>query len=322
MEISTDAARAADILRRGGVVAVPTETVYGLAADADNPAAVQRIFAIKGRPSRHPLIAHLSDAAFLSEYLAPNAAAAALAKAFWPGPLTIIGVKTPRVIDAVTGGYPTVGVRVPAHPLTRAVIEALGAGRAIAAPSANRFGRVSPTTAAHVLADLGADVDLVLDGGACEIGVESTIVDVSGQAPVLLRPGAIGAAALAAVLGEEVRAPGDVHAVPAPGTLASHYAPRAAVELLAPHELLQRIATLVERGERVGVISSANVTVPTDAVALLVGGSDSELARGLYAALRQADALGLDVVLAAAPTADGLGEAVADRLRRASAPRS
>jgi len=177
-ERGVDVARAAKVLVRGGLVAFPTETVYGLGADASNAEAVARVFATKGRPPTHPLIVHLADAAQLDHFaVAIPDAARALAAAAWPGPLTLILEKSARVSDAVTGGAPTVGLRVPAHPLAHAMLVAFGGG--VAAPSANRFGAVSPTTADHVVADLGRDVDYVLDGGACRVGVESTIVDLS-----------------------------------------------------------------------------------------------------------------------------------------------
>ncbi|MCZ7562653.1 MAG: L-threonylcarbamoyladenylate synthase [Burkholderiales bacterium] len=202
-------ARAAAILRAGGVVAFPTETVYGLGADARNPEAVAHVFAIKGRPLDHPVIVHLAAADDLAEWAADvPEAAARLAEAFWPGPLTLILRRAAQVPDAVTGGQDTVGLRVPAHPVARALLEAFRGAEGerrwngIAAPSANKFGRISPTAAEHVRTDLGAAVALILDGGAAEVGIESTIVDLAGAHPVLLRPGAIGADALERVLGE------------------------------------------------------------------------------------------------------------------------
>ncbi|KPK08039.1 MAG: translation factor Sua5, partial [Betaproteobacteria bacterium SG8_39] len=192
--------RAAEILARGGLVAFPTETVYGLGADASNPAAMQRLYAVKRRPADHPVIVHFADAAraFAWAREIPEAART-LAARFWPGPLTLILKRSAKAADFVTGGQDSVGLRVPGHPVAHALLEAFGGG--VAAPSANRFGQVSPTTAAHVRADLGDDVDCVLEGGASEIGIESTIVDLSGGRALLLRPGTIGRAALEAALG-------------------------------------------------------------------------------------------------------------------------
>ncbi len=196
--------RAVETLRRGGVIALPTETVYGLAANCEDELAVRRVFAIKGRPATHPLIIHIARAGELGAWardVPPEAWR--LAEAFWPGPLTLVLPRTARATDAVTGGQDTVAVRVPQHPLALAVLDALGGG--VAAPSANRFGKVSPTTAEHVRADLGAEVDLLLDGGPCTVGLESTIVDLSGGAPAVLRPGGLPLEELERVLGRPRR---------------------------------------------------------------------------------------------------------------------
>jgi L-threonylcarbamoyladenylate synthase len=221
-------ARAAELLRDGGVVAFPTETVYGLGADALNETALARVFRIKERPLDHPMIVHLARAGALADWARDvSAAASALAEAFWPGPLTLIVPRAPEVPDAVTGGQDTVGLRVPEHPVAQALLEAFGRMSperrllGLAAPSANKFGRVSPTTAAHVRADLGDEVDLVLDGGAAEVGIESTIVDVSGGEPAILRPGAISAEAIERVLGAPLQTPG-AHAPRVPGARATH----------------------------------------------------------------------------------------------------
>ncbi|MBA3455929.1 MAG: threonylcarbamoyl-AMP synthase, partial [Deltaproteobacteria bacterium] len=226
MKRGSDIATAAGVLRAGGLVAFPTETVYGLGADASSDAAVARIFAAKGRPRAHPLIVHLAPDARLSDWAidVPESARRLAAEA-WPGPLTIILARGPRVSLATTGGSETVGLRVPAHPMAQDLLRAFGGG--IAAPSANRFGAVSPTTADHVTADLGDDVDYVLDGGACDVGVESTIVDLSRGRAVLLRPGGLAREAIEAIIGPLAEA--DLAAPAAPGTLASHYAPRAQV---------------------------------------------------------------------------------------------
>ena len=212
------------VLARGGLVAFPTETVYGLGADASNETAVRRIFSVKGRPADHPLIVHLARVEQLADWAqrVPEAAWR-LAEAFWPGPLTLVLPRAPRVLDVVTGGQESVGIRVPSHPVAQALLQAFGGG--IAGPSANRFGRVSPTTAEHVRAELGSEVDLVLEGGQSEVGIESTIVDLSSDRPALLRPGIIGAERIAAVLGNALHAP-DRTSPRASGMLASHYAPR------------------------------------------------------------------------------------------------
>jgi L-threonylcarbamoyladenylate synthase len=297
---------AVDVLRRGGLVAFPTETVYGLGADAGNLAAVERLFAVKGRPRGHPVIVHLGGAGALDDWVreVPDAAHR-LAAAFWPGPLTLLLPRSELVADAVTGGRPAVGVRVPAHPVALALLRAFGGG--IAAPSANRFGRVSPTTAAHVRADLGDDVDLILDGGPTTVGVESTIVDCTADVPTVLRHGGVTAEELAAVLDGPLV---DVPTGPsrAPGMLASHYAPRARVELVpdtesARHRLEQRRA----EGRAADVIDPG-----PDVVAY---------ARHLYEWLREADDRHLDVVVVVPPPEDGIGVAINERLRKAAAPR-
>lgn len=296
-------AHAAEVLRRGGLVAIPTETVYGLGADASNESAVRRVFAVKGRPADHPLIVHIADSGRIDDWAveAPDSARA-LAEAFWPGPLTLLLRRGPSVLDVVTGGRPTIGLRVPAHPLTSALLEAFGGG--IAAPSANRFGRVSPTTAAHVVGDLGDDVDFVLDGGACTIGVESTIVDCTLDPPMILRPGAVTAEQLDTALGIAVsrRASGPARA---PGMIAAHYAPRARVELVADDEAAERaLAEHRRAGSRVGRLEA-----PVDL---------DEVARRLYAAFRSADDDHLDVLVIVLAPETGIGVAINDRLRRAA----
>ncbi len=309
-----DVGRAVDVLRGGGLVAFPTETVYGLGADASSAAAVRRLFAVKRRPVDHPVIVHLGDPALLAEWASqvPDAAEA-LARACWPGPLTVVVRRAARVPDAVTGGRDTVGLRVPDQPLALELLRAFGGG--VAAPSANRFGRVSPTTAADVRADLGGDVDLVLDGGPCRVGVESTIVDCTGPRPAILREGGVPRRRVEELLGTTVplRTGGEVAA---PGTLASHYAPRARVELTDRAEIDERAMAALARGERVGVIGAP----PVDARVVGLGApADAErYAHDLYAMLRAADAHELDVVLAVVPDGAGLAAAVADRLWRAA----
>lgn len=311
-------AAAVEVLRAGGLVAVPTETVYGLAADATNVDALHRLYAVKGRPADHPVIVHIPPGRLDEWAVDVPEVARRLAEAFWPGPLTLVLRRAPRVPDAVTGGRDTVGLRVPAHPVTLALLEAFGGG--IAAPSANRFGRVSPTTAAAVREELGDAVELVLDGGPCTIGVESTIVDCSGDEPRVLREGGVTAAELEAVVGRPVPVGGTTAA---PGTLPQHYAPRARVELVASSDLAARAEAVLAARERAGVLalrSDLPDALPA-VVTLATPGDAREYARDLYRALREADAAGLDVVLAVAPAPEGIGAAVTDRLRRAAASR-
>ena len=319
---------AAAALREGKLVAFPTETVYGLGADAENVSAVARIFAVKRRPADHPLIVHIASADELPRWAedVPDAAWR-LAEAYWPGPLTLLLHKGPRVPNETTGGLASVGLRVPAHPLALELLKRFGGG--VAAPSANRFGRVSPTCAQHVQEDLGDEVDVLLDGGSCSVGVESTIVDLTHDAPILLRPGGVSAEAIESLLGVTMsrHAPHDVRA---PGMLVSHYAPRARVELLAPTELGQRARALSVAGARVAVlVSSSDDRAPLAGLAgvrlLDLGASDDAAAQHLYAALRQADVDGADVVLASPPSAEhahGIAEALTDRLTKAAGPRS
>jgi L-threonylcarbamoyladenylate synthase len=322
MSTPFDIERAARILREGGLVAFPTETVYGLGADASQPAAVARIFAVKGRPADHPVIVHLPDARELARWAAEvPAAASALAQAFWPGPLTLILRKSEQVSPVVTGGQDTVGLRVPDHPVALALLRQHGGG--IAAPSANRYGKVSPTAAGHVRADLGGDVDFVLDGGPCAVGIESTILDLSGSAPAILRPGGIARATIEAVLERPVlMQPGA--AVRAPGSHVSHYAPRARVLVETRHSIAAAAARLLGDGKRVAYIGPADILeLPAAVDRLLVAGESSAFAQGLYAALRRADAAGADAVLIVPPDGgSGLDQAILDRLQRAAGPRS
>lgn len=321
VQFGTDVARAADVLRAGGTVAFPTETVYGLGGDASREDACEAIFALKGRPRSHPLIVHLATGARLEDWaLEVPAEAQRLIRVAWPGPLTIILRRGPRVSRVATGGLDTVGLRVPAHPVAQALLSAFGG--AIAAPSANRFGAVSPTTAAHVAADLGSDVGYVLDGGACQVGIESTIVDLSRGRAVLLRPGGMSRAAIEAIVGPLERA--DATAPKASGTLESHYAPRARVIAVEAAQVPATVAA-VPAGLRVAVLAprTAFETWPQLPAQVCALPEDIEgMARQLYAALRDLDAAGVDVVIAALPPAAGLGEAVGDRLLRAAGPRS
>jgi L-threonylcarbamoyladenylate synthase len=308
-------ARAVEVLRGGEVVAFPTETVYGLGADAMNPDAVARIYALKGRPAAHPVIVHLADAARLDEWAVDiPAAARALAAAFWPGPLTLVLKRAPHVPDAVTGGQPTVGLRVPSHPVARDLLAAFGGG--VAAPSANKFGRVSPTLAEHVFADFAAAVPLILDGGATSVGIESTIVDLSGERPRLLRPGGVPAAAIEEKLGEALAAP-DEAAPRAPGTLPAHYAPKAHVRLVKRVEMLDALAS--HKGRRLGVLA-LEVKVPrlNPLLQRVVPAIAAHYAHELYASLRALDAQHVDLILVETPPASAAWAAVHDRLARAA----
>jgi L-threonylcarbamoyladenylate synthase len=308
-----------EILRAEGLVAFPTETVYGLGALARSAPAVRRLFAVKGRPADHPVIVHLADVAALDEWAAEvTPAAATLAAHCWPGPLTVVVRRARHVPDEVTGGLDTVGLRVPDQPVALALLRALDDG--IAAPSANRFGRVSPTTAADVVADLGDAVDLVLDGGSCRVGVESTIVDCSGDAPAVLRLGGVPRERVEELLGRAVPVRlGAVGTVRAPGTLVSHYAPSAQVLLVDRESVVDVARDAVRSGLRVGVLGEKLPDdLPAEVTVLARPADDEQFARGLYHDLRRADALDLDTVLAVVPEEVGIGAAVADRLRRAA----
>lgn len=308
-----DAALAA--LRRGDAIGLPTETVYGLAADASRPEAVRRIFALKGRPADHPLIVHVADASALDAWArgVPEAARE-LAAAFWPGPLTLILRKQPQVPDEVTGGQPTVGLRCPAHPLALDLLRAFGGG--LAAPSANRFGHVSPTTAEHVRAEFGDAVAVVLDGGECAVGIESTIIDLSGDAPRILRPGMVSRAQLEAVIGP-VREGAMGDSPRASGTLDAHYAPRTPLWLLPRTDLAPAAAEQRALGKRVEVLALGSL--PADTGGLALPADPAGYAHGLYATLRALDARGAHLLLAERPpeTTDWLP--LHDRLRRSAA---
>ena len=307
-------AEAAAILKRGGLVAMPTETVYGLAADATVDRTVAQIYAAKGRPSFNPLIAHVVDVAAARRQAVLGPEAEALAKAFWPGPLTLVARAAPgcTVSLLARAGLDTLALRVPAQDTARALIEA--AGVPLAAPSANRSGRVSPTTAAHVLQDLNGRVDLILDAGPSAHGLESTIVACTGSQPALLRPGAITQEAIEAALGAPLASEAALTKSPvAPGQLASHYAPNAQVRL---------DARTVELGEAVldfaGALSRGPFIARLD---LSAGGDLSEAAANLFAFLRRLDSSGADRIAVAPIPSQGLGVAINDRLRRAAGPR-
>lgn len=319
--ITTELDPALDALRRGELVAFPTETVYGLGADATRSDAVHRVFDAKGRPTDHPLIVHLGSgapagvarsAAEWSEVLEPwtvglDPRTARLAEAFWPGPLTLVVPRSTLVSDAAVGGLSTVGLRVPDHPMTLELLRRFGGG--LVGPSANRFGHVSPTTAAHVADDLGEQVAVILDGGPCRVGVESTIVEVLDGPVTLLRPGGVSVTQLAEILGEEV-VDGRSGPSRAAGMLVSHYAPDASVEVVTSAG-----EALVRGGSQRTVVvgPGGNIPLPTDA---------EGFAAGFYAALRHADAPGIAKIFVVPPTSGDLLDAVLDRLRKAAGSRS
>jgi L-threonylcarbamoyladenylate synthase len=314
-DISTQVHEAVAALHRGEVIGLPTETVYGLAADASNADAVRKIFELKGRPADHPLIVHIADASALSRWASGDfAVAKKLARAFWPGPLTMILPRQPSVPDAVTGGQSTVGLRCPAHPLALEVLRAFDGG--LAAPSANRFGRISPTTAAHVREEFGDGVAVILDGGECEVGIESTIIDLSSAIPRILRPGRITHAQIEAVIGP-VAQDQDQHSPRASGTLEAHYAPRTPM-LLLPRAALELEATQQRAfGKRVAIL--AIDALPPGSTGAVLPADAEGFAHGLYAALRQLDAGDEQLLLVERPPEGPAWLAVHDRLRRAAA---
>ena len=316
-------AAAARALEAGGLVAFPTETVYGLGADAENPAAIAAIYAAKGRPSNHPVIVHLAPGADLGRWASdvPEAARKLIA-AFWPGPLTLILKRADRVPAAVAGGQDSIGLRCPSHPVAQALLREFRGGQGgVAAPSANRFGHVSPTTAAHVLDEFGSGpgspLAAVLDGGASEVGIESTIVDLSrmdSSGPALLRPGQISAEQIAQVIGAWPGV-GGAGAPRVSGALASHYAPRTPVVLVARDALASTLARLA--GRRAALIVTDAALAAGNAHVALPAQPDG-YAQGLYAALRTMDAAGADVIIVERPPQDTAWMGINDRLRRAA----
>jgi L-threonylcarbamoyladenylate synthase len=317
---------AAALLKKGGVVAFPTETVYGLGAEVSNPSAVVRIFEIKKRPLDHPLIVHFADASGLSHWaqeVPPQAWR--LAERFWPGPLTLILPRSRHVPENVTGGQDTVGLRIPDHPVALALLKELGPHRALAAPSANRFGHVSSTTAGHVREEFGDELDMILDGGPCQVGLESTIVGFDGQTAIILRPGGIQLAALAEVLdGNVVLSQGVKPSVRVPGALPSHYAPATPLELLPADHLWRHALELEAKGMRVALMGWQRYSPPRhrpkneSIVFSAMPGEPEEYARQLYATLRRFDRGHFDRLLVETPPETAAWVAIVDRLRRAS----
>jgi L-threonylcarbamoyladenylate synthase len=336
-------AKAATILKSGGLVAFPTETVYGLGADASSAPAVAKIFAAKGRPNDHPVIVHLASADQIREWAVDIPEEAwTLAHKFWPGPMTLILKRAPRVLDAVTGGQDTVGLRVPSHPFAHALLAAFGGG--VAAPSANKFGRVSPTTAQHVKDEFGDTLDLVIDGGASEVGIESTIIDCSSGCVKILRPGAITGKMLADAWGPEYaavveqfeatrkrikeiepaallrlgssKARKETEVPRVSGSLDAHYAPRTRLQLVAANQIA---ATLAAHGHSdVVLLSRAKPAAPFAGLWQQAASDPATYARELYAHLRMLDTAGADLMLIEAPPPGPEWEGVNDRLRRAA----
>ncbi len=302
---------AAGVLMSGGLVAFPTETVYGLGADACNEMAVARIYSVKGRPTDHPLIVHVASMDALGDWAADVPAhAIALARDYWPGPMTLVVRRSGLAADCITGGQDTVGVRVPNHPVALGLLEAFvrAGGKGVAAPSANRFGNVSPTTAQAVsdeLSDYLAMSDVILDGGACAVGVESTIIDCTGDVPKILRPGAITEEMIEHSTGLDVL-DADGVAIRVSGSLDSHYSPIAKVVLDQSPLKGQGFIAMKDVAAVAGVVRLASPT------------THDEFARVLYSALRAADEFGLDIVVVAQPTGDGIATAIRDRLKRAA----
>ena len=303
---------AAEVLINGGLVAFPTETVYGLGADACNQKAVARIYSVKGRPADHPLIVHVASMDSLGDWADDvREYAIELARDYWPGPMTLVVNRSALAGDFVTGGQDTVGVRVPNHPVALGLLEAFAraGGKGIAAPSANRFGNVSPTTAQAVSAELGdylADDDLIFDGGACAVGVESTIIDCTGDAPKILRPGAITEEMIERSTGLHLSGVATQNQIRVSGSLDAHYAPIATV-------LLDQTPLAGQ-----GFIAMSDVVTPDSVVRLAAPESHDEFARALYSALRAADEQGLKVVVVHQPQGDGIAIAIRDRLIRAA----
>lgn len=298
--ISSDVDKAVSILRGGGLVAIPTETVYGLAACATNKEAVDKIYEVKGRPRSHPLIVHVDTMGRAEQWGVFNQSSRRLAQHFWPGPLTLIVPRRSMVPDWITGGRDTVAIRIPDNLITLEVIAKLG--EAIVAPSANRFGKVSPTRPQHVADDLGTDVDVILDGGPCEVGIESTIIECADDIQIL-RPGAIDAQQVSQILSQEVA---DAHGPSrAPGMMKSHYAPKAQVVLCdTMSDINQKKREFESRALKTFTIEESQPSV---------------LAQNLYQRLREADVLECDVVLVLRPSNDGIGIAINDRLEKAAA---
>lgn len=313
--MSADIEHAVSLLRQGELVAFPTETVYGLGADARNPQAVAKIFAAKGRPADHPLIVHIPDVSHLDRWARDiSEAARVVARKFWPGPLTLILKRHPDVPDCVTGGQDTVGLRVPNHPVALELLRAFDGG--IAAPSANKFGRISPTTAQHVRDDLGDEVALILDGGPCQVGIESTIVDMSGERTTVLRPGMLAGFDIGLLLGRMPAEAVNTNSVKTPGSHLAHYAPRTPLLLTPEDSVAIAVRTSIGKRERIAVLAPFPPPIEHPQIVYWhIASTDADTyARELYATLRALDAAGADLIIVQRPP----WPAVIDRLMRAS----
>jgi L-threonylcarbamoyladenylate synthase len=317
---------AARMLEEGALVAFPTETVYGLGADAENPVAIAKIYTAKGRPSNHPIIVHVAPDTDIGYWAdAIPAEARTLINGFWPGPLTLILKRATHIPDAVSGGQDSIGLRCPSHPVARALLQAFKGGKGgIAAPSANRFGHVSPTTAQHVREEFGAGPDnpvaCILNGGQSDVGIESTILDLSRMAthgPVLLRPGRISAAEIMRVTGIQPNTP-DASAPRASGTLDAHYAPGTPVALVAPEQMHQMAARLISAGRRVALIRRTAAPIPAAAAQLGLPAMPDGYAHDLYAALREMDGAGANIIIVESLPQEEQWQGINDRLRRAA----
>ncbi len=314
-QVEIDAAVQA--LRDGELVAFPTETVYGLGANAQNPAAVRRIFEAKGRPASHPVIVHLDSPRFLRRWVSvvPQAALR-LAERFWPGPRTLVMPRAPNVHDVVTGGQDTIAIRVPAHPMAQQLLTAFGGG--IAAPSANRYGRLSPTRPEHVRDELGDAVRIILDGGECQIGLESTIVACDGESVRLLRPGAVTASQLRETVGE-IMIGADLSSPRVPGSTPSHYAPSTPLSIVPPGEIDAQAAALSKGGRRIAVLAQRLPLKGHKYVTWINAGRRPEqYAQDLYANLRTLDRAGCQMILVQDVPHDERWDAIRDRLVRAA----
>jgi len=315
---------AAQILHQGGTVAFPTETVYGLGADVTNPVAINKIYTIKQRPINHPLIVHIGNISHLHYWAqAIPDSAWELANHFWPGPLTLILQRSRHIPDSVTGGQDTVGLRIPAHPVALALLEALGPKKALAAPSANRFGRISPTTAAHVREELGSTVDMILDGGACRIGLESTIISFHDRSPKILRPGGIALSALELVLDSPIMLAHNTNqTIRTSGSLPAHYAPTTPLRIYSTEQIWDRALALAAKGLRILAItwSSINQSQPSDQFIQQFSMPADPVTYGqqLYAKLRHFDQASFDYMIIEAPPDHPSWFAIIDRLQRAS----
>lgn len=316
--------QAASILQAGGTVAFPTETVYGLGADITCPEAIQKVYAIKQRPTDHPLIVHIADPAHL-EHWAQDIPETAwqLAQKFWPGPLTLILKRSKHVPKSVTGGQDTVGIRIPNHPIALALLKQLGPDKALVAPSANRFGRISPTIAAHVKCELGQAPDMILDGGACTVGLESTIISFTDQNVTILRPGGIAIDALEKTLNTAVTLNDHNPTIRTPGSHASHYAPGTPLKIYETEQIQQHINQAQEQGKSIAVITwsiSDKIFSQSDRKQshIIMSSDPTEYGTQLYATLHQLDEKALDCIIVEAPPEDSAWLAISNRLHRAS----